>query len=104
VASLLTFGLVQLPDPVFFLAMLGLANALVWPAIWPLALDGLGKYTATGSALLIMGIAGGAILPLIYGFVSHQSGNPQWSYLVLIPCYLFILFYALKGQKLRRWH
>lgn len=90
------------PDPVAYVAILGLANALVWPAIWPLALDGLGKMLAKGSALLIMGIAGGAIMPLVYGVLSeHWDG--QSAYLILLPCYLFILFYALKGHKLRSW-
>ena len=49
-----------------FVALLGLANALVWPTVWPLALEGLGRQSAQGSALLIMGIAGGALLPLLF--------------------------------------
>ena len=89
---------------VLFIALLGLANALVWPAIWPLAIDGLGKFTKTGSALLIMAIAGGALLPLLYGrladleFIGHQQ-----AYWIMIPCYLFILFYSLKGYKISSW-
>jgi len=90
------------PDPVVYVAILGLANALVWPAIWPLALDGLGKMLTQGSALLIMGIAGGAILPLIYGTLS-EIWHGQQAYIILFPCYLFILFYAIKGHKLRHW-
>ncbi|MDN3640203.1 sugar MFS transporter [Simiduia curdlanivorans] len=96
-------GIPTVPNTVMFLALLGFANALVWPAIWPLALEGLGKYTGTGSALLIMGIAGGALLPLAYGHFSSVSENPQMAYWVMIPCYIFILFYALKGHKLRQW-
>ena len=84
--------------------MMGLAHALVWRSIWPLALDGLGKFTAQGSALLIMGISGGAILPLIFGQLSYSTGNIQLAYSVGLPCYLFILFYALKGHKLRSWN
>ncbi len=95
-------GVPTVPNSVAFLALLGLANALVWPAIWPLALEGLGKYTATGSALLIMGIAGGALLPLVYGGMAEPMGA-QMAYLVLIPCYAFILFYAIKGHKMRSW-
>ncbi|WP_018274148.1 sugar MFS transporter [Teredinibacter turnerae] len=95
-------GIPVVPNTVMFLAMLGFANALVWPAIWPLALQDLGKYTATGSALLIMGIAGGALLPLAYGHFA-SGGNSQTAYWIMIPCYAFILFYALKGHKLRRW-
>lgn len=96
-------GIPLVPDTVLFVALLGLANALVWPAIWPLALAGLGKLTATGSAMLIMGIAGGAVLPLTYGYLAERSGNSQLAYWLLLPCYVFILFYAFKGHKLRSW-
>ena len=95
-------GAPAVPNSVMFLALLGFANALVWPSIWPLALDGLGKYTANGSALLIMGIAGGALLPLVYGRISDVS-NSQVAYWVMLPCYLMIFFYAVKGHKLRSW-
>lgn len=95
-------GVTAVPDPILYLALLGLANALVWPTVWPLALCGLGKHTGTASALLVMAIAGGAVLPLIYGHFSHQS-NAQQAYLILLPCYLFILFYATKGHRLKRW-
>lgn len=95
-------GVPAVPDTVLFLAMLGLANALVWPAVWPLALNGLGKYTASGSALLIMGIAGGALLPMLYGRLSDEA-SPQTAYWVMLPCYALILFYAAKGHKMRSW-
>jgi glucose/galactose transporter len=95
-------GVPAVPDTVMFLAMLGFANALVWPAIWPLALEGLGRYTASGSALLIMGIAGGALLPMLYGHLSDVSGA-QAAYWLLLPCYALILFYALKGHKMTSW-
>jgi MFS transporter, FHS family, L-fucose permease len=87
---------------VFSIAALGFANAVMWPAIWPLAINGLGKLTKIASALLIMGIAGGATLPLLYGRLSDMPnvGN-QNAYMILIPCYLFIFFYAVKGHKLR---
>ncbi len=84
---------------VFFIAILGLANAIVWPAIWPLAIDGLGRYTHTASALLIMAISGGAILPLLWGKLSDLYSS-QEAYWILLPAYLFILFYALKGYKI----
>lgn len=90
------------PNTVMFLALLGFANALVWPAIWPLALEGLGKYTAAGSALLIMAIAGGALLPMVYGSLSDAS-NSQHAYWIMLPCYALILYYALHGHKLRSW-
>ncbi len=92
-----------LPDPIAFVALLGLANALVWPTVWPLALEGLGRQSAQGSALLIMGIAGGALLPLLFGKLSQELGGFQSAYAVMLPCYLYILFYAFKGHKITRW-
>ncbi len=95
-------GLPLLPNTVALVALLGFANALVWPAVWPLALEGLGKFTARGSALLIMGIAGGAVLPLLYGVLSDLMSN-QRAYLLMLPCYLFIFYFAVAGHKKRRW-
>jgi glucose/galactose transporter len=95
-------GVPLVPDTVMCLALLGLANALVWPAVWPLALEGLGRHTASGSALLIMGIAGGALLPMLYGRLS-DTGHVQSAYWMMLPCYAFIFFYALIGHRLRRW-
>jgi glucose/galactose transporter len=80
------------------IALLGLANSLMWPAIFPLAIQGLGKFTKFASALLVMAIAGGAILPLVYGMLSDMW-NSQYAYIIAIPCYLFILYYAVKGHK-----
>ncbi|WP_455757417.1 sugar MFS transporter [Sulfurimonas sp.] len=96
-------GILTLPNSVAFVALLGFANALVWPTIWPLALEGLGKYTAKGSALLIMAIAGGAILPLVFGKVAQLSGDMQSSYLIGIVCYLFIFLFAVKWHKMSSW-
>jgi len=88
---------------VICIAILGFANALVWPAMWPLALDGLGKFTKIGSALLIMGISGGAILPLVYGKVADTIHSTQQAYWLLLPLYGFILYYSLIGYKKRSW-
>jgi FHS family L-fucose permease-like MFS transporter len=85
---------------VYFVASLGLANALVWPAIWPLALEDTGKLINIGSALLIMAIAGGAILSLLWGKLADIS-SLQTAYWVLIPSYLIIYYYSVKGYKLR---
>lgn len=85
---------------VLFVALLGLANALMWPALWPLAISGLGRFTKIGASLLIMGIAGGAVMPLLYGFLADGYSSQQ-AYLILIPSYLFILFYAVKGHSIR---
>ena len=80
------------------LASLGLAHSLMWPAIWPMSLKGLGKFTKTGAALLIMGIAGGAILPLLYGRLADVT-HPQTAYIIMVPVYLYILFFATKGHR-----
>ena len=85
---------------VIFISLLGLANALVWPSIWPLAIKGLGRFTKTGSSLLIMAIGGGAILPLLYGRLA-ETFSPHNAYWVILPCYLFILYYSMKAHKLR---
>jgi fucose permease len=82
-----------------FIALLGLANALMWPAIFPLAIAGLGRFTKIGSAFLIMGIAGGAILPLLYSTLKDKAGvSNEASFLVcMLPCYMYILYYSVKG-------
>ena len=85
---------------VIFVALLGLTNAMIWPAIWPLAIKGLGKFTNTGSALLIMAISGGALLPLLWGKLSDIF-NSQAAYWILVPAYLFILYYGIKGHKIK---
>jgi glucose/galactose transporter len=85
---------------VWCVALLGLANALLWPAIWPLALDGLGKFAKQGSALLVMGVTGGALVPLLYGALSDNS-SPQMAYGVMIPCYMFMFFFAVIGHKIK---
>jgi len=84
------------------IALLGLANSLMWPAIFPLGIEGLGKFTKLGSALLIMGIAGGAILPLVYGKLAELIGSNQQAYWLMLPCYLYILYFAVKGHKMGR--
>jgi FHS family L-fucose permease-like MFS transporter len=86
---------------VLFISLLGLGNAMVWPAIWPMSIAGLGRFTKIGSSFLIMAIAGGAIMPLIYGYFADLT-SPQQAYWVVIPCYLFILFFATSGYKIRR--
>ncbi len=90
-------------NSVMCIAILGLANAIMWPAIWPLAIDGLGSYTKIGSAWLIMMIAGGAILPLVYGSISDLLKNAQLAYSILIPLYSFILYFAMFGYKKKNW-
>ena len=87
---------------VFFIAMLGFANAIVWPAIWPLAIHNTGKYIKTASSLLIMAIAGGATLPLVWGALAdYFEGHPQNAYWICIPCYLVIFYFSMWGYKLK---
>lgn len=104
---------------VLLVASLGIANALVWPAIWPLAINGLGKFTKTGAAFLIMAISGGAILTPLYGKLvdylkevylaegmeevvatSHSANQGYW---ILLPAYIIIFLYAFKGHKIKSW-
>ncbi|MNU27546.1 L-fucose-proton symporter [compost metagenome] len=106
-AGLKTFTLVgqELSIPthpaVWFFALLGFSNSVMWPAIFPMAIDGLGRFTKMGSALLIMAIVGGAILPPLYGRISELNGiNVQTAYYMMIPAYLFILYFALKGYRM----
>lgn len=80
-------------------ALLGFSNAMMWPAIWPLAINGLGKFTKIGAALLIMGIVGGAILPPLYGKIAEIIGSLKIGYLIMIPCYLYILYFATRGFR-----
>ena len=88
---------------VMCIAVLGFANAVIWPALWPLALSGLGKFTKIGSALLIMGISGGAIMPLVYGGIADSIGSTQKAYWLMLPLYLFILYFGLFGHKKKSW-
>lgn len=96
-AALFTSGYTSLA----FIALLGLSNSLMWPAIWPLALAGVGRFTKAASSLLVMGIAGGAVIPLAYGALADSWGSRE-AYWLVVPCYLFILFYATKGHQIGR--
>lgn len=86
---------------IVFVALLGLSNALMWPAIFPLAIAGLGKFTKTGSGLLIMGIVGGGVLPLLYSYLKDKVGldNSLSFFVCMLPCYLYILYYSAFGYK-----
>ena len=87
---------------IWFLVMLGLANSLIWAGIWPLALDGLGKFTKLGASILIMMLCGNAIMPLVYGYFADVY-SVRLAYWVLFPCYVYLVFYAIKGHKIRSW-
>ena len=107
IGILMTSGNVELAGlkvdiSICFVVLLGLANSLIWAGIWPLALDGLGKFTKIGASILIMGLCGNAILPLFYGYFADLY-DLKLAYAVLIPCYLYLIFYAIKGHKIRQW-
>lgn len=87
---------------IWFVVLLGLANSLVWAGIWPLALDNLGRFTKLGASIMIMGLCGNAIMPLFYGHFADLF-DVRTAYWVLFPCYLYLVFYAIKGHKIRKW-
>lgn len=87
---------------IWFVVLLGLANSLVWAGIWPLALDGLGRFTKLGASIMIMGLCGNAIMPLIYGYLADLY-DVRFAYWVLFPCYLYLVYYAAYGHKVRKW-
>ena len=87
---------------IWFLVALGFPNSLVWAGIWPLALNNLGRYTKKGASILIMGLCGNAILPLIYGHFADQQ-SLRLGYWVLVPCYAYLVFYAVHGHKIYFW-
>jgi FHS family L-fucose permease-like MFS transporter len=103
--------LIYLPAQYAFYAllMISFSNSLMWPAIWPLAMKDLGKFTKVGASLLVTAIVGGAVVPLIFGTIvdaiktTEQAvvANYQTAYWVMVPCYVFILYFAISGHKVR---
>jgi FHS family L-fucose permease-like MFS transporter len=106
-----TLLLIYLPAKLAFYGLLlaSFSNSLMWPAIWPLAIKDLGRFTKAGASLLVMAIVGGAVIPLIYGAIVDAVKSAetalvtdyQVAYWVMAPCYLFILYFALSGHKVR---
>src|SRR5690606_26695640 len=94
----------------WFLVMMGLPNALHYAGIWPLAINGLGRFTNLGSAFLVMALSGSAIMPIVYNsfFEMNSVSLPAFesmknSYAVLIPCFAFIVWYSIWGYKIKTW-
>lgn len=87
---------------VWFVVSLGFANSMIWAGIWPLAMDSLGRFLKTGASLMIMGLCGNAIMPLVYGYWADKHG-PREAYWILLPCYGYLIFYAFYAYKLRSW-
>ena len=106
-----TLLLIYLPPKFAFFALLfaSFSNSLMWPAIWPLALKDLGKFTKAGASLLVMAIFGGAVIPLLFGVLvdavktTEQAvvANYQTAYWIMVPCYFFIMYFAISGHKIR---
>ena len=87
---------------IWFVVLLGLPNALIYAGIWPLAIRNLGRFTKTGSSLMVMGLAGNALLPLLYGSQIDRIGERN-AYWVLLPCFIYLIFYAVYGHKITSW-
>jgi fucose permease len=106
-----TLLLIYLPPGFAFYALLlaSFSNSLMWPAIWPLAMKDLGRFTKAGSSLLVMAIVGGAVIPLLFGLIvdavktteAALVSDYQSGYWIMVPCYLFILYFAIWGHKIR---
>jgi len=106
-----TLLLIYLPAQYAFYALLlaSFSNSLMWPAIWPLAMKDLGKFTKVGASFLVMAIVGGAVIPLLFGVIvdavktTEQAvvANYQTAYWIMVPCYVFILYFAISGYKIR---
>ena len=87
---------------IWSLVLLGLPNSLIYAGILPLSIRGLGRFTKIGSSLLVMGLCGNAILPLVYGYFADLFSVKQ-AYWVLVPCYLYLIFFAVYGYKIEAW-
>lgn len=87
---------------VWFIVLLGFANSMIWAGIWAMAMDGLGSFVKTGASLLVMGLCGNAIMPLVYGGLADYAGS-HFAYIVLLPCYAYLIYYAFYGYGLRSW-
>lgn len=94
---------------IWFLVLMGLANALIYTGIWPLAIDGLGRHTNLGSSMLVMALCGSAIIPLIFSYMEGISGAAtqfeamKFAYWILVPCFVYLIFYATVGYKIKSW-
>lgn len=86
---------------IWCVAFIALACSLMNPAIWPLAITDLGRFTKVGSSLVVASFGGGALIPLIFGFLKDGIGN-QAAYWICLPCYLFIFYYAYVGYRIRK--
>jgi FHS family L-fucose permease-like MFS transporter len=96
-ASIFTHGETAL----WLIVLCGLCNSIMWPVIFPLAIKGLGPFTKQGSSYLIMGIVGGAVISLLMGWLATHGGGLRVAFVVPALCYLYLLFYAMSGYRVR---
>ena len=96
------FGLDTDPS-IWFLVLLGIPNSLIYAGIWPLAIHDLGRHTSLGSSILVMGLCANAIVPLIYAWLADSTGSLRLGYWILVPCFLYMIFYAVKGCRINKW-
>lgn len=87
---------------IWLLASLGFPNSLIYAGIWPHAIRDLGRFTKLGSSLLVMALCGNAFLPLLYGKIADNTSLQQ-GYWILIPCFLYLIWYAVWGYKITSW-
>lgn len=87
---------------VWFVVLLGFANSMIWAGVWPLALADLGRFLKVGASLLVMALCGNAVMPLLYGYFADIYGL-KLAYWVLVPCYLYLIFYAFFGYRIKHW-
>ncbi|MBQ6533841.1 MAG: sugar MFS transporter [Opitutales bacterium] len=87
---------------IWFICLLGLPNSLIFAGIWPLAIRGLGKWTNRGSSLMVMALCGNAVMPLVYGIIADKT-DPHFAYIVLLPCFAYLIFFAFRGYKIEKW-
>lgn len=89
---------------IWFLVLLGIPNSLIYAGIWPLAIHHLGRHTSLGSSILVMGLCASAIVPMVYAWLADSTGNLQAGYWVLVPCFAYMIFYALRGYRIEYWN
>ena len=94
--------LLPVKSSIWCVVLLGVPNSLIYAGIWPLAIRGLGKWTTLGSSLLVMALCGNAIVSLLYGLMTDYM-SLQMSYWLLLPCFAYMIYYAVWGYKIEHW-
>ncbi|GAD07408.1 hypothetical protein HQ45_04690 [Porphyromonas crevioricanis] len=100
-SAMILLGLAMLIQQPWLLIAIGFFHSVMWGAIFSLALEGLGKYTAKGTGLLMMGVVGGAVLPFAQGIWADKLGSWDLTWLLVLAGEAYMLFYALIGSRPR---